>query len=352
LKINSSIRNKLIFAIFLGCLVPYIIGGVYLKAYTEDWLYNNSVDNTNQLLYRVSELIDQSLISSMKEEVNLLSSMDSVKDSKNNLQNYTIFERNTFRYQPSVVEKTIEEQFRLLKISHKAVNFVFLGTEDGGYMEYPRFQATQAYEPRLRPWYQSTIHKEDIMISEPYLTKVTNEMVVGFTKQVKNKEGGRIGVLGITVNLNDLTTSINNIKIGDSGYILLMSPQHRFLVSPRHPEWIMKTPEGLELSDFDSMGKAEEIIFESSMDDVNRVLNVVTSKDTGWHIISVVEKNEILQKARTVTNILLAIYAMTFVFIFLIVFQIPNRFTNPKPEIPSFITPITHFCFYFFLVFS
>lgn len=347
MKINSSIRNKLIFAIFLGCLIPYIIGGIYLKSYTEDWLYRYNAENTNQLLYRVGELIDQSLIADMKQEVNLLSFIDDVKNSENNLQNYTEYDRDIFQYRPGDIEKSIEEQFRLLKISHRAVNFVFLGTEDGGYMEYPRFQAVQPYEPRLRPWYQYTIHNENIRISEPYLTNVSNEMVVGFTKRIKDSEGAGVGVVGITVNLYDLTTNINNIKIGNSGYILLMSPGHKFLVSPHHPEWIMKTPEELGLSSFKAMGRADERVFESKLDNVNLVLNVVTARDTGWHIISVVNKDEILQKSRTVTNILLAIYAITFVLIFLIVFQISKRFTRPILEISSVINRMTDFDFNF-----
>ena len=250
MNINSSIRNKLLFAIFLACLIPYILGGVYLESYTKNWLYKNSSDNTNHILYRIGELVDASLVNDMKQEVEMLSSSESIKNAKNNLQNYTHYERNTFQYRPSETEKTIEEQFRLLKISHPIVNFVFLGTEDGGYMEYPRFQAAQVYEPRLRPWYQSTIHKVDIQISEPYLTKVSNEMVVGFTKQITNDKGRAVGVLGATVNLYDLTNNINNIKIGDSGYIMLMSPQHKFLVSPYHQEWIMKTPKELGLRRF------------------------------------------------------------------------------------------------------
>jgi diguanylate cyclase (GGDEF)-like protein len=346
-KINRSIRNRLIFAIFLGCLIPYSLGGAYLKAYTEDWLYNNSVDNTNQILYRISELIDGSLVTDMKQEVDMLSSSDSVKNSKNNLQNYTRYERNTFRYQPSTTEKAIEEQFLLLKTSHKDVNFVFLATEDGGYMEYPRFQPAQAYEPRLRPWFTSTIYTKDTIISEPYLTKVSNEMVVGFTKQIRDNKDSVIGVLGITVNLHDLTTSINNIKIGDSGYILLMSPQHKFLVSPHHQKWIMKTPEELGLRGFNAIGKTAETVFETKLDNVDRVLNVVTAKDSGWHIISVVNKAEILQKAKAVTNILLFIYALTLVLIFLIVFQISKRFTRPVLEISSVINRMTDFDFNF-----
>ncbi len=345
MKIKSSLRNKLIVAIFLGCLIPYILGGLYLKSYMERWLYNNNLENTNQLLYRISDLIDESLAADMEEELNLLSSLSVIKDAKNNLQNYTQFEGETFHYRASEVEKAIEEQFRLVKISHKAINFVFLGTEDGGYMEYPRFQAENPYEPRLRPWYQYSLYSDDVMISEPYRTEVSGEMVVSFTKRVSDAEGKSIGVLGVTVNLNNLTTRINNIKLGYSGHILIMSPNHKFLVSPTHPEWIMQTPAEAGLESFKAMGIETETVFEAELDGVDCVINVVTSDKTGWHIISVADKNDILKKADSVTRILLTLYAMTFVLIVLIVFQISRRFTTPVLEISSVINRMTDFDF-------
>ena len=347
MRINSSIRNKLIFAIFIGCLIPYIIGGLYLKSYIENWLYQYNVDTTNQILSRTRDLIDNSLLADMEQEVDMMSMMPSVKNAMNHLQNYTHYDRNTFRYRPSETEQVLEKQFGVLKLSHKAVNFVFMGTEDGGYMEFPRFQASAPYDPRLRPWYWSAFNSDDTIVSEPYITKVTNEMVVGFTKKVTNDSGSAIGVMGITMNLHDLTSIIGDIKIGDSGYLLLMSREHKFLVSPCHPEWFMKTPDDLGLYGFDQLGTADEAVFEMKIDQTDSVLNVVTSKDGGWHIISVVEKKEILDKAKAVASILVSIYLVTFFLILLIILQISKRFTKPVLEISSVINRMTDFNFKF-----
>ena len=81
------------------------------------------------------------------------------------------------------------------------------------------------------------------------------------------------------------------------------------------------------------MGKSKETVFETTLNGKECVLNVVTSREAGWYIISVVDKNEILQKSRMVTNILLGIYMMTFMLIFFIVFHISKRFTRPILEI-------------------
>jgi hypothetical protein len=87
--IKRSLRNKMILVIFVGCLIPYFLGGLYLNSFLKDWLYNNSIRNSQQTLNQVDELIERSLISDMKEEVNYLASLDILKNSEQQLNNYS-----------------------------------------------------------------------------------------------------------------------------------------------------------------------------------------------------------------------------------------------------------------------
>ncbi|MHB8127562.1 MAG: bifunctional diguanylate cyclase/phosphodiesterase [Mobilitalea sp.] len=346
MRIKSSMRNKLILAIFIGCLIPYFLGGIYLKVYIEKWLYNNSIDNTNQLISQVGELIDKSLVIDMKEEVTLLSSLDSVKNANQDINNYTEYDTNTFKYKENNTEEVIEDHFRVIKDSHKTTHFIFLGTENGGYMEYPRFSPSQSYDPRIRPWYTDTINQSGVVISEPYLTNVSKEMVISFTKQIET-ENAIIGVVGVSVELEELTNNINKIKIGESGYVIVMSPKQRFLVSPSHPERILKTAEELGLDSLKASEIRDENTFEAKLDGFERVFNVVTSAESGFYVISVVNKSEILHKAEEITNILIVIYLITFMLIFIIVFQILKHITEPILEISSVINHMTDFDFDF-----
>jgi diguanylate cyclase (GGDEF)-like protein len=342
--IKKSMRNKLIAAIFIGCLLPYCIGGIYLKSHIEKGLYNNSIENSNEILGQVSEYIDKSLINDMEEEVSMLSSLDTVKNIGTDMNNYLEYNADTSRYTEYASEKKIEEFFSLLKESRKTTNFIFFGTEAGGYMEYPRFSPSQSYDPRRRPWYHGTINREGVVISEPYITNVTNEMVVSFTKRVRN-EDETVGVIGISVSLSELTASISRMKIGGSGYILVMSPNHRFLVSPEHPDWILKTPGELGLQDLSVLETGSETNFEARLEDTDCVFNSVTSGKSGWHIVSVMDKGEILDRAHEVTNILIGIYFITFIVIFLILYPITKRITKPILEISSVIRRMTDFNF-------
>ena len=344
MKIRSSMRNKLILAIFIGCFIPYFTGGLYLKSYIENWLYHDSIQNSNQVLQQVSVLIDKSLIYDMKEEVALLASLDCVKNAEQGINNYTQYDTDTFVYRDYENEATIEGYFSDMKGSHEATNFIFLATQTGGYIEFPRFLPNQSYDPRLRPWYQEAMNQGDAYISEPYMTNMTNEMVISFTKRINNGEDV-VGVVGISVKLDELAANISRMKIGETGYLLVMSPEHRFIVSPNHPEWILKSPQECELGSIASLLISRTVVdYDIELDGVKCVINNVASEN-GWHIISVIEKDEILKGSQGITRILVGIYIVTFVLILLILIPVTNHVTKPILEISSVIKRMTYFNF-------
>lgn len=344
--IKSSLRGKMIIAIFIGCFVPYLLGGLYLNAFLKDWLYNNSISNSRQILGQVDELIDRSLISDMEEEVTQLASLYFVTNAEKQLKNYVNYSEGSEDTIESDAEKELDRYFRSLKDSHKTTNFIFLGTEDGGYMEYPQFSPSQSYDPRQRPWYQNTIHQSNIIMSEPYLTNVTKDMVVSFTKPVV-KEGEAIGVVGISVNLKELTDSVRELKIGSSGYVMLLSPEYKFIVAPNNKNWILKTPEELGLKDFDPLYAGTSATFEMEVDGKLCVLNTLTSQSHGLHVVTVMNKAEILKNAGVITSILYLIYLITLGVIFIVVYQISKYITKPILEISSVISHMTDFDFSF-----
>ncbi len=341
---KSSLRNKMIVTIFLGCLIPYFLGGLYLNFFLKDWLYENSIQNSKHILSHVDELVERSLISDMMEEVNHLASLDVIKSAENRLTNYVDYSEGTKQSKPSETETAISKYFESLKKSHSATNFIFLATEDGGYIEYPAFTPSNSYDPRVRPWYINTIKEQNIIMSEPYLTKVTNDMVMSFTRSVR-KEEKAVGVIGISVNLNELANSISRLNIGKSGYVMLLSPENKFIVSPKNIEWILKTPEELGLKDFLVMNSKEEVTFETELNGELCVLNTLTSNSSGLHVITVMRKAEILRNAGIVAHILFIIYAGTLAIVFIVVFQISRYITRPILEIASVIYHMTDFDF-------
>lgn len=340
---KSSMRGKLMLTILLGCMIPYFVGGFYLNDQINKYLYHSSIENSRKVLEQVSEQINQSLIQDMREEVNLVSSFDIVKNATGNLNQYTDFDKNSFEYHDYEVEAELELYFHKLKESHKNINFIFLATEQGEYMEYPRFTPDEEYDPRERSWYKEAIQQDGVYTSEPYMTSITNEMVISFSKSIWNN-GQKIGVIGITVNLDELSDSISQIHFGNTGYIMLLSPQKRFIVCPQHHEWILKTPEETGVAGFKELLDEDETHFTAEIDHETYVINPMLNNN-GWKIISVMNKEEVLQQAKQATQILSMIYIATILFIMVILYPIMSQLLKPLKTISDEIRRLSELDF-------
>ena len=340
---KSSMRGKLMLTILLGCMLPYFAGGFYLNERINQSLYQSSIENSRKVLEQVSEQINQSLIQDMQEEVDLVASFDIVKNATGNLNNYTEFHKDSFVYQEYKVEKELEGYFQKLTENHKNLNFIFLATENGEYMEYPKFSPDETYDPRERSWYKEAIKKDEVYISEPYITSITNEMVISFSKSIWNNDQ-KIGVIGITVNLDELSDSISQIHFGKTGYVMLLSPQKRFIVCPQHHEWILKTPEETGVAGFKELLDEDETHFTAEIEHETYVINPMLNSN-GWKIISVVSKEEVLQQARQATQILVMIYIVTILFIMMILYPIMNHLLKPMKIISDEIRRLSELDF-------
>lgn len=344
MKIRNSVRRKLVLAIFISCLIPFALGGRYIFSYLRNWLYEDNLERSRQSLIQAEELIECSLISDMEEEVNMIVSAKVIQEAGKQLINYTDYRADIDTTSPGDVENSISSFFRGLKESHPSMNFLFLGTEDGGYMEYPAFQTTKSYDPRVRPWYQNTIQQDKVIMSEPYETNITKDLVISFTKQVKKNEQA-VGVAGISVKLTEITDSFQRISIGKTGYILVMSPNHKIMVSPKNKDWLLKTPTEIGFPGFEQLETAQETNFTTTIEGTVCLVNMMTSEKSGLHIISIISENEIVVNACITAGIILSIFAGTQLVIIVLLYFLSKYFTDPILKIASVINRMTDYEF-------
>ncbi len=340
---NLSIKNKFILLITIGFVIPYIFGGIYFKNYTENYLYNNRIKESRQLLLEISKRADDSIIKRIKEDVDMLATDDRVNGINGDINSYVNYESDNYKSLNSEYEKNISNYFKSFKETHENINFLFLGMGDGGYIEYPKFSPKNNYDPRIRPWYKNTIDFDGVRISKPYLTKVTEDLVLSFTKKIKTLKNEN-GVIGVSVNINDLTESINALKIDESGYVVVLDDDNNIIVSPKHKEWILKTADELIENKIDFFDFENET-YEKTFDETVKVFNIYVSPFSGWKYISVEEKNEILNESKQMMRILGLIYFLVLLINIIIIVLVSKNITKPILEISSEIENMANFKF-------
>ena len=324
----QSMQTKLIVYVCMACIVPYVLGGAYISKIITQRITASYINETYGTMTRIHDMLENSLLNPSKENVAMLATDDHLVKADGTINNYTQYTANSV-YQDSVAEKSISHYLESVKNSHKDIGFMFFGTKDGGYIEYPPYKATQKYDPRERPWYKNTLNnKGQVMLSAPYVTGSTKDMVMSITRSVE-RNGEFVGVVGVGIKLKDLEQNIQNIKIGQKGYVIVLDPNNKIIMSPAHGEWILKTPEELNIEALKSLetkvNKANTVNFDSK----EQVINVNISPTSGWKIVAIIDESEIAEQVNDIRWKVFMTYIVTVIFILLVVAYIAARMVKP-----------------------
>ena len=195
--------------------------------------------------------------------------------------------------------KQVIELFTAMQASHPAYVEVFVGTKTGAFVSALQDSDMPAgYDPRKRPWYMEALPITDKpSMSKAYMS-TTKEAVTSVTRTVL-RGSEVIGVVGIDISLKKLTDLIKSIKLGRSGYLVLIQDDGVILADPRHEDYNFK-----KVTDVSSKHLAE--LFSLSSGDKTVVVDgkeslglVVTSPKTGWKFVGIIETEEIMAPVKT-----------------------------------------------------
>ena len=139
-------------------------------------------------------------------------------------------------------EKALIDFFGRVKASVDHVTQLELGTEDGGYAEFPYEAKGAGYDPRKRPWYQAAMAAPKGFARTPArLTSDGLHIVISLVERLDDASGKPAGVASLSINLDDLHALAASTKIGGKGRMLIFQDDGSVLVDSVHKEYEFKT---------------------------------------------------------------------------------------------------------------
>lgn len=340
----KSIKNKLLAGVLAGFLIPYALGTLYIQTYSDNRLMSASVEENVLVLGELANRVDQAFIIRMKEQVSMLSLDDRIISGSGHVRNYLSIEGIPSYPKANTTETDVHNLFRSMKTTHDNIGFIFYGLEDGGYIEYPEFKPTGSYDPRTRTWYENAKSQFDVSVSAPYISSVTEELIVSFTRPVVSDES-IIGVIGVSIGLDQLKESINAIQISESGYIIVMDQNNNIVVNPEHKDWLTKNIDELLTKETAYLAVDHNKVLEQTLNNKEMVVQGYVSESTGWKYISVIPKSELLQQSDDLTGILIYVNIIVSLFIALITVLIANKLISPINDLDQAIGKMAVFDF-------
>jgi len=276
---------------------------------------SNFVDGSGREIRQVSNAM-QLFFDGISQNVEYLASQQLIKNTDGSLKTY--MSADAAKVPQGDMDKQVFGFLESLGTSHPAYAYAIIGTEAGGYVSWPDDPKLSNYDPRQRPWYKTAMASPGKPIrTAAYYWAQDDATYVSTVRTVTNKLGTPGGVVSIDVTLKQLTEIVKQIKLGESGYLMLMENSGNLLVDPKQPEHNFKALGSLG-SGYADLAKAGKGLVEVDINGEHYMANVWPSEQLGWTFIGLIKQSEVMASANQLTW-LVAIIAAVLAVIFAIV---------------------------------
>lgn len=226
-------------------------------------------------------------------------------------------------------EAVLYQIFERVVKAHPEISTVSWGTSDGGYLQYPAIPRKKGYDSRERDWYKDNVRQPDrVALTDPFLTS-KGVPTVGIFTAVRDQENGIKGVLGFNIDLPIITDMIDKIKIGDTGYVILVDSKNTIIADPKKPELNFKNVQEMNEELYKKLDQLQGNSMELTLDGADVVATVIGSEATGWKYICIADKADMYKEASTLRQLLLTTTFIVLVLVLIIAWFLSRYIASP-----------------------
>lgn len=211
-KRRPSLKKEIIMLLLTSAFLPFMLVAlvnlwsmeVYLKSDLNEIILGN--------VYRMSDMVDN-IYSTSINSVNLLGEDHNAVGFSNDSDS-------------SLLKSTLDRF-----ASSDNVIAVYMGNNQKDFIVSPTQQLPDGYDPTSRDWYKLAVEKDgQVVVSEPYKSSGEySDYVITFSKAVKDDGGKIVGVVGVDVTLAKLSNLLQEIKIGENGYLIAVDKNYNII---------------------------------------------------------------------------------------------------------------------------
>ncbi|QXI42003.1 methyl-accepting chemotaxis protein [Pseudomonas wayambapalatensis] len=308
-----KIKNKLVLAFVLVAFIPVALVGVIsvvnIRAEAVDQFLDGSTREIRQIDGNMRQFFDGTL-----QNVEQMAT-DPVYTSVSTLKDYTSADAASHPL-PAATQQVIDA-FARYGATHPAAAIISIGLEDGTYAKWPDDPKLASYDPRARPWYKAAMATPGKTVrTAAYYYDKDDVALVGTARTLNDASGKPKGVFVVSVSLKNLTELVKSIKLGKSGYVMLIE-NGTVLVDPRDASHGFKQLKDLG-EPYAQLAATEQGSTEVVIEGVRYMANVWTSPGLGWRFVGLIEYSEVMGAATHMTY-LTAIIVLVLALVFALV---------------------------------
>ena len=294
--VSMKIKNKLVLAFVSVAFIPVSLVAVISVMNTRTQAVDQFIDGSTREIRQIDGNIRQFFDGTLQNVDQMAT--DPVYTSVDSLKNYQPADAAS-QPMPAAAQDVIN-RFARFGATHPAAAILSIGLEDGTYAKWPDDPQLAKYDPRTRPWYKAAMASPGKTVRTPaYYYDKDDVALVGTARALLDNAGKAKGVFVVSVSLKNLTELVKSIKLGESGYVMLIE-DGVVLVDPRDAAHSFKPLKDLGAA-YAHLAETSQGSTEVEINGVRYMANVWTSPGLGWRYIGLIEHREVMAEATRMT---------------------------------------------------
>ena len=293
---GMSLRTKiLLYGVFsLCCLVICTCAVIGFQLYQVNI---KQYDRTSSQQFSLIEQMIDLFMQNNKNTVKMLGEHPTVQAADETIKSYMAAKQDVIvkNTQKGSTEQAMVTLFKRIHGSYPDTAEVYFGSKWGGYATSWDGSMSAGYDPRKRSWYlQAEAAGGDIIVTPAYMSTIGSP-VICFSRRVVSETDAFVGCASIEVKLEQLTSFIDSIKVGKTGYVMLFQNDGTILADPMHRDLVFTKLDAAGnqyLKNFQNAGIGTEVV---TIDNIQWRVRVFSIDELGWKIAVLMQNSEILE---------------------------------------------------------
>ena len=195
------------------------------------------------------------------------------------------------------------------------------------------FTSGADFDITSRPWFKCT-QTGTTVITDPYVDASTGQKILSIAAPVNNAMGKAIGVSGMDVSLEFMMNLMENYRIGDDGYVMLLTGSGTFIYHP-NTELMDTKIQDLNVSQnvITAIESQSAELIKYTIDGETKFGYLTPIGDTGFMALSCITAGQYYKAVMFAIVVLSAVFILGFIFIVVCVRRISNKIVSPLIEL-------------------
>lgn len=184
-----------------------------------------------------------------------------------------------------------------------------------------------------RPWFACTTLGQTVL-TEPYVDASTGTTIVSIASPIYDEDGKVLGVAGMDISMTQIISIMKEKKIGESGYIMLLSGEGTIIYHPNEgaiQQSMLEAAVSKNVASAITSGTEQFLKYETT--DGTKYGYLAPIGDTGYLVLSCLPSSEFYQQLIVTIILLIVLFVAGIILIAWGITRISKQITKPILEL-------------------